>query len=96
MFSSLNLIFGLISKFTKLQGFKEKYYNKCVPSIIYSIKHYTTFINFQITNNISITEQKLKNAKPGIECQFNKNKLDFNDGFDSDDEVIFYIEIYLN
>jgi hypothetical protein len=41
-------------------------------------------------------EQESNTTKPLDECQSSNNKLDFDDGFDSDDEVIFFIIIFIN
>lgn len=37
-----------------------------------------------------MTEHKSKPTKPDNECILDKNKLVFDESFDSDDEVIFY------
>lgn len=43
----------------------------------------------KITHNVSFTEHNSEITNPIRECQFNKNKLNFDDCFDSDDEVIY-------
>lgn len=46
------------------------------------------FYIFKITYNVPITEHNSEITNPINECQFNKNKLNFDDCFDSDDEVM--------
>lgn len=46
------------------------------------------FYVFKITHNLPITENNSEITNPIGDCQFNKNKLNFDDCFDSDDEVM--------
>lgn len=46
------------------------------------------FYIFKISHIVPITEHNSEITNPSTQCQFNKNKFNFDDCFDSNDEVM--------